>query len=117
MNPRRPDPTAQACARPDCINPVIRPRRRGRPPIYCSPDCRARAKRRPSTAPVLVEVDHGSLSSQGRPAGRVWLVRISRGSQTAIIATGLGRTTADNLAAQISAVLRPPSTTQGAAIN
>lgn len=116
MSPRRPAPP-QACARPDCTNPVIRPQQRGRPPIYCSPDCRARAKRRPATAPVLVEVDHGSLISQGRPAGRVWLVRISRGPHAATVATGLGRTTADNLAAQISAVLRPQSTTEGAAIN
>lgn len=117
MSPRRPPPPPHTCARPDCTNPVIRPRHRGRPPIYCSPECRTRTQRRPPNPPILIEVDHGSLTAQGRPAGRVWLVRISHGQQTVIVATGLGRTTADNLAAQITAVLRPRSTTKGAAIN
>lgn len=117
MSPDRPAPTAQSCARPDCPNPVIRPGRRGRPPIYCSPACRARTKRRPATGPILVEVDHGSLTAQGRPAGRVWLVRLRRGPHAVIVASSLGRTTADHLAAQITTVLRPQSTTTGAAIN
>ena len=108
---------AQPCARPDCPNPVVRPARRGRPPIYCSPACRARAQRRPPPEPVLVEVDHGSLTAQGRPAGRVWLVRLRRGPHTVTVASGLGRTTADHLAAQIIAIIRTRSTTTGAAID
>ncbi len=115
MSPRT--ATAQPCARPDCPNPVVRDRRRGRPPIYCSPTCRARTQRRPPANPILVEVDHGSLTAQGRPAGRVWLVRISRGHHAVTVAAGLGRTTADHLAAQIADILDPRSTTKGAAIN
>ncbi len=110
-----PAPATRRCAQPDCPNPVIRPARRGRPPIYCSPACRARAKRRPPTGPVLVEIDHGSLTSQGRPAGRVWLVRLRRGPRAVIVASGLGRTSAESLAAQITAVLHTPSSTPGAA--
>lgn len=117
MSAARTTPTAQPCAQPDCPNPVIRPARRGRPPIYCSPACRSRAKRRPATGPILVEVDHGSLTAQGRPAGRVWLVRLRHGPHAVIVASGLGRTTADHLAAQIITVLRPESTTRGAAID
>jgi hypothetical protein len=113
----RPAPPARPCAQPGCPNPVIRPARRGRPPIYCSPACRARAQRRPADGPILVEVDHGSLSAQGRPAGRVWLVRLRRGHHAVIVASGLGRTTADSLAAQITTVLHPQSTTPGAAID
>jgi hypothetical protein len=116
MTPTRPAPP-RPCARPDCPNPVIRPGHRGRPPIYCSPTCRARAQRRPPNGPIVVEVDHGSLSAEGRPAGRVWLVRIRSGPKTVIVASGLGRTTADHLADQIIAVLRPQSTTPGAAIH
>ncbi len=111
-----PAPPPRPCARPDCPNPVAHPGHRGRPPIYCSPACRARAQRRPPTGPILVEVDHGSLTAEGRPAGRVWLVRIRSGPKAVIVASGLGRTTADHLADQIIAVLRPQSTTQGAAI-
>ncbi|MDA8044452.1 MAG: hypothetical protein M0Z30_04320 [Actinomycetota bacterium] len=117
MSAARPVPTTAPCARPDCPNPVTRPTRRGRPPIYCSPACRARAKRRPPAEPILVEVDHGSLTAQGRPAGRVWLVRLRRGPHAVIVATGLGRTTADHLAAQITAVVATRSTTTGAAID
>jgi hypothetical protein len=115
MNPAR--PPVPACARPGCPNPIIRPTRRGRPPIYCSPACRQRAKQRRAGGPILVEVDHGSLTAEGRPAGRVWLVRLRRGPQTVIVASGLGRTTADHLAGQITTVLNPQSTTKGAAIN
>jgi hypothetical protein len=117
MNPQAPAPAEPTCARPDCTNPVIRPRQRGRPPIYCSPACRARTQRDPRTEPILVEVDHGPLTAQGRPAGRVWQVRLRRGPHTVTIASGLGRTTADDLATQITAILRPRSTTEGAAIN
>lgn len=116
MSPRAAPPT-RPCAQPDCPNPVIRTARRGRPPIYCSPTCRAQAKRRPATRPVLVEIDNVSPSTQGRPAGRVWLVRLRRGPQTVTVASGLGHTSAESLAAQITAILRTPSATPGAAID
>ncbi len=114
MNPAR--PPVPGCARPGCPNPVVRATHRGRPPIYCSPACRQRAKRSRAGGPILVEVDHGSLTAEGRPAGRVWLVRLRRGPQAVTVASGLGRTTADHLARQITTVLNP-STTKGAAIN
>lgn len=116
MSSRRPTRAVQTCARPDCSNPVLRDGQRGRPPIYCSPACRARAQRRPPSVPVVVEVGHGPLQAHGRPAGRVWQVRLRRGPHAVTVAEGLGRTTADGLAAQITVVLRP-STTEGAAID
>ncbi|MST33077.1 hypothetical protein GHK86_10135 [Acidimicrobiaceae bacterium USS-CC1] len=105
------------CARPDCPNPVIRPARRGRPPIYCSPARRAQAQRRPPPEPILVEVDHGSLTAHRRPAGRVWLVRLRRGPHAVTVASGLGRTTADHRAAQIITIIANRSTPAGAAID
>jgi len=67
-------------------NPVPRPARRGRPPIYCSPTGRARAQRHPPNTAILVEVDHGSLSTEGRPAGRI---RLRRSPQAVIVASDL----------------------------
>jgi hypothetical protein len=98
------------CARPGCAQPVVR-NPRGRPRLYCTPACRAEANRqRPADAhaPLLVEVDHGSTTSRGRPAGQVWLVRIRRGGQQAIVAHGLGRPSADHLARQLQEVINPP---------
>ena len=98
------------CARPGCPNPVHR-NTRGRPRLYCSPACRMAAHRyhHPDRrAPLIVEVDHGSTSSRGRPAGHVWLVRLRRGHHQAIVAVGLGRPSADHLAAQIREVINPP---------
>jgi hypothetical protein len=88
------------CARPGCAQPVVR-NPRGRPRLYCTPPSDAHA-------PLLVEVDHGSTTSRGRPAGQVWLVRIRRGGQQAIVAHGLGRPSADHLARQLQEVINPP---------
>lgn len=98
------------CARTGCDNPVPR-NLRGRPRLYCTPACRMAAHRydHPDRhAPLIVEVDHGSTSSRGRPAGHAWLVRLRRGSQQAVIAVGLGRPSAEHLAAQIRDVINPP---------
>lgn len=98
------------CARPGCTNPVPR-NPRGRPRLYCSPACRTAAHRydHPDTrAPLSVEVDHGSSSSRGRPAGHVWLVRLRRGSHEVIVAVGLGRPSAEHLARQLREVINPP---------
>jgi hypothetical protein len=96
------------CAAPNCTQILVRGPR-GRPPLYCSPTCRTAAhrKRRPATQPLNVEIDHGSTSAKQRPAGRVWLVRLRRGDRTVIIATGLGRPSADHLAHQITQLLNP----------
>ncbi|HET6920717.1 MAG TPA: hypothetical protein VFI46_14810 [Jiangellaceae bacterium] len=95
-----------SCLGPGCTNPIERRHRRGRTPLYCSPNCRRRAGR------VTVEVDHEDLI--GRPVGRVWLVRLRRRNRTVVVATGLGRPSADYLADQIACALQPaPRPRQG----
>jgi hypothetical protein len=99
-----------SCARTGCLNPVPR-NPRGRPRLYCTPACRTAAHRHDNPdahAALRVEVDHGSTSSRGRPAGHVWLVRIRRGNHQAIVAVGLGRPSAEHLARQIRDVINPP---------
>jgi len=99
-----------SCARPGCRNPVPR-NPRGRPRLYCTPACRAAAHRYhhpDARQPLHIEVDHGSSSSRGRPAGHIWLVRLRRGDRQAIIAVGLGRPSAEHLARQIRDVITPP---------
>jgi hypothetical protein len=103
-------PIENHCARPGCPNPVPR-NPRGRPRLYCTPICRMAAHRDANPdarAPLTVEVDHGSTSSRGRPAGHVWQVRLRRGQHHVIVAVGLGRPSADHLAAQIREVINPP---------
>ena len=98
------------CARPGCPQPVVR-NPRGRPRLYCSPACRTEAHRQRAPGasnPLTVEVDHGSTSSRGRPAGHVWLVRLRRGPTQTIVAIGLGRPSAEHLASQIRDVINPP---------
>ena len=48
------------------------------------------------------------LSGAVRPAGHVWLVRLRPGPQQAIVAVGLGKPSADYLAAQVRDVIDPP---------
>ena len=103
-------PNETRCARAGCPNPVPR-NPRGRPRLYCSTTCRMAAHRDrdpDARAPLTVEVDHGSTSSRGRPAGHVWLVRLRRGQHQVTVAVGLGRPSADHLAAQIRDVINPP---------
>jgi hypothetical protein len=103
-------PNENRCARPDCPNPVPR-NPRGRPRLYCTPACRMAAHRDrdpDARAPLTVEVDHGSTSSRGRPAGHVWLVRLRRGQHQVVVAVGLGRPSAEHLAAQVRDVIDPP---------
>ena len=100
------------CAAPECTATVVRSGGRGRPALYCSPACRAAASRnhrRPRNTPPTVEVDHCSTSARGRPSGRVWLVRLRRGEHAVVIATGLGRPSAEHLARQITQLLHPHS--------
>lgn len=100
------------CAAPDCTAPVTHHGGRGRPALYCSPACRAAASRnhrRTRDTPPTVEVDHCSTSARGRPSGRVWLVRLRRGEHAVVIATGLGRPSAEHLARQITQLLHPHS--------
>ena len=108
-SPRK-TPASRSCARPGCTNPVVR-NPRGRPRLYCSPACRTQGYRDThldARHQITVEVDHGSTSSRGRPAGQVWLIRLRRGHQQVIVATGLGRPSADHLANQIDNIINLP---------
>jgi hypothetical protein len=117
QTPATPSRHETRCAAPGCTAILVRGRR-GRPPVYCSPACRAAAhrKRRPAAEPLTVEVDHGSTSAKQRPTGRVWLVRLRRGERAVIIATGLGRPSADHLAHQIHQLLHPAPLVKGGPI-
>ena len=61
-----------------------------------------------TAGPVSLPNETPGTSSRGRPAGHVWLVRLRRGPQQAIVAVGLGKPSADYLAAQIRDVIDPP---------
>lgn len=114
MNLGVPSRDETVCAAPGCTNPVVR-NPRGRPASYCSPACRSATyrstRRRADDGPVRVEVAHGSTSSKGRPAGRVWMVRMVRGDRSVIVSCGLGRISADSLARKIAELI---STEEGA---
>jgi hypothetical protein len=58
-----------------------------------------------SVEPLLVEVLAGSTSSIGRSPDRAWLVQLRRGSRGVVVAIGLSRTCADDLAENISEVI------------
>ena len=92
------------CAREGCGEPLP-PHRRGRRPIYCSPACRPSLRTRPSG--LSVEVDHPEETDDGRPAGRVWTVRLRRGRRAVVIAEGLGWPSANALVIQLEDLLRP----------
>jgi hypothetical protein len=102
------------CAAPGCENPVPTGGR-GRPAIYCSPQCRPAARGR-SGVHVVVEVDHEPIPDDERPAGRIWLVRLRRAEQTVVIAAELGRPSAEYLAAQLNTLLATRRRAKGAVI-
>jgi len=60
-----------------------------------------------TTQPLTVEVDTGSASSRGRPPDRAWMVRLRRADRSIIVAIGLSRTAADNLAERIAELIDP----------
>lgn len=60
-----------------------------------------------SAQTLTVEVDAGSASSWGRSPDRAWMVRLRRADHTLIVAIGLSRTAADNLAERITEVVGP----------
>ena len=100
MTPDAATPAQTRCAGPDCANPIVRRHRRGRPPLYCSPACRRRAAR------VYVDIDCDP-DLPGRPAGRVWRVRLRRQQHCVVIVDGLGRLCAEDLAGKITTLLTP----------
>ena len=94
------------CAAAGCDQPVTRGGGRGRPRIYCSPACRPAGARRATTG-LVVEVDHEPTPDHARPSGRIWMVRLRRSGHAVVIATELGRPSADHLASQIDSLLNP----------
>jgi len=106
--PKRPTIT---CAAPGCDTPITRGGR-GRPRIYCTPACRPNATRptartSATQAGVTVQVDHEPVPDDTRPTGRIWKVQLRRAGRTVVIATDLGRPSADHLANQINGLLNP----------
>lgn len=96
------------CAAPDCDNPIVHAAT-GRPAQYCCNACRARAHRdRYTSIPAVAEVAMGSASSRGRHPDRSWLVGLRRGDRHVVVAIGLRRPAADNLAEQINHLLGDP---------
>ena len=126
--PKRPTVT---CAAPGCDGPVTRGGP-GRPRIYCTPACRPNATRPTATRPTAtrptattsaapgglsVEVDHEPVPDNTRPTGRIWKVQLQRAGRTVVIATDLGRPSADHLATQINELLNPTRPAHGGAID
>ena len=101
------------CAAPGCGAALPAQTGRGRRRIYCSQRCRARAVA--GGGRLTVEVDHEPVEDGTRPVGRVWLVRLRRGKHQVVVASELGRPSADHLANQIADVLSP-GRAQGAAM-
>lgn len=102
------------CATPGC-GAILPPQTgRGRPRIYCSPQCRTQAVA--NRGRLTVEVDHEPVEDGARPAGRVWLVRLRRGGRQVVVAAELGRPSADHLANQITDVVSP-ARAEGAAMD
>ena len=98
------------CAAEDCTNPVPRKRQRGRPAIYCSPECRPSRRSRG----ISVDVVHPEESDDGRPAQRVWSVRLRRGRRSVTIADSLGWASATALSEELRALLSPAPRRKGA---
>jgi hypothetical protein len=103
------------CAAPDCTNALPERSGRGRPFIYCSPACRPTAQQH--THRLAVEINHEATESGERPSGRVWSVALRRGAKNVVVATELGRPSAEHLAAQITDLLTSHPSTQGVAID
>jgi hypothetical protein len=101
------------CASPHCENPVPTRNGRGRPFLYCSAACRPSAAMR--RQPVEVYLEHEPTLNGERPVGRVWSVQLRRGDDHVVLASELGRPSAENLVAEIAELLNPPSKTQGGA--
>ena len=105
------------CAAPGCDRPVTRGGP-GRPRIYCTPACRPNATRATAaTGSLTVQVDHEPVPDDTRPTGRIWKVQLQRAGRIVVIATDLGRPSADHLASQIDGLLNPSQQAHGGAID
>lgn len=103
------------CARPGCRQPLVR-KPRGRPPLYCSAACRHLVARKGPLPRLTVEVDHEGGDQDGRPTGQVWLIRLRRGDRVLVVATGLGRPSAEYLARGLRDIIEPSRPAEGGAM-
>ena len=109
------DAQVTICAAADCENPVPPQSGRGRRAIYCSPPCRPTAQQ-PSHR-LHAEINHEATESGERPSGRVWSVQLHRGNRNVVVATELGRPSAEHLVAQINDLLTLHPSTEEVAID
>jgi hypothetical protein len=88
------------CAAKGCENEVVRrPGQRGRPPVYCSPECRPSYSRPPIAVQVL------QIDDAGYEHGRDWTVRLRRGDRVLVVRDCLGRFSATVFAAELSSLI------------
>lgn len=97
----------RTCAAEGCSNPVP-VNATGRPADHCSTACRSRAHRRRhrQSEPAYAMVQLGSTSAKGRTQGQVWTVWLHRGNDALIVAIGLSRTYADDLAEAMTKMIQ-----------
>jgi hypothetical protein len=103
--------TVLACARPGCTKTFSRTGK-GRPRIFCSPECYDAVHK----ARLRVEVGYEQVPEAERPTGRIFLVRLCRGNRSVVVATELGRPSADHLARQIEDLIRSRRRAKGGAV-
>lgn len=92
----------QTCAAPGCDNRLPqRLRQVGRPPFYCSVDCRVGASRLRPRLAVEIDQSHDEEVDNARQ----WVVRLRRGRRVVVLGTGLGRFSASALATGVASVI------------
>jgi hypothetical protein len=94
-----------SCQAVGCTNEVTQTSTRGRPTVYCSPACRPSSYKRRPARRLSVEIGHEPTEPGFRPVGRVWFVQLGNGTKNVVVASGLGRPSADHLAGQLSKLL------------
>lgn len=104
------------CQAPGCTNPVTQTSPTGRRTRYCSPACRPSSHKARRARRLTVEIDHEPTEAGVRPLGRVWFVQLSSGTKSVIVASGLGRPSADHLAGQLSELLGRGERAKGGAV-
>ena len=103
------------CAAPGCANPVPpRAGRAGRPPIYCSPECRPTGRRRPG---LVVELERDAEDEESSGVARDWMVRLRRGPESVVVGRGLGALSARAFATELRSFLGVAGGQEGAAID
>ena len=66
---------------------------------------------------MVVEVEHPDVSPDGRPADRVWTVRLRKSDHVIVIADDLGWPTANALARELNDLLHNNPAQTGGAID